>query len=81
MFAKDKYPYTKTKTKNIRDERYPKIKNLIWSGLDLVLKTLGSVLRRKSMIQNMRFDDSSLKGRGNKGNTAALEVAELISKG
>jgi hypothetical protein len=65
MFAKDKYPYTKTKKRtHIRDERYLKIKNLIWSGLDLVLKNLGSVLRRKSMIQNMRFDDSSLKRQG-----------------
>jgi hypothetical protein len=65
MFAKDKYPYTKPPPKkNIRDERYLKIKNLIWSGLDLVLKNLGSVLRRKSMIQNMRFDDSSLKRQG-----------------
>jgi hypothetical protein len=65
MFAKDKYPYTKPpKKKHIRDERYLKIKNLIWSGLDLVLKNLGSVLRRKSMIQNMRFDDSSLKRQG-----------------
>ena len=35
----------------------------------------------KSMTQNMRFDDSRLKGKGEREYIAAIEVAELIPKG
>ena len=57
------------------------IKNLIWSVLELVLRNLGSVFRKKSTSQNMRFDDSRLKGKGDREYIAAIEVAEPIPKG
>ena len=76
MLAEDKYPIKPQKT-HIDLE----IKNLIWSVLELVLRNLGSVFRRKSMSQNMRFDDSRLKGKGDREYIAAIEVAEPIPRG
>ena len=69
------------KNVHTQDERDLEIKSLIWSVLELVLKNLGSVFRRKSMTQNMRFDDSRLKGKGDREYIAAIEVAEPIPKG
>ena len=80
MLAEDKYPIKQKRT-HTQDERDLEIKSLIWSVLELVLKNLGSVFRRKSMTQNMRFDDSRLKGKGDREYIAAIEVAELIPKG
>ena len=54
---------------------------MIWSVLELVLRNLGSVFRKKSTSQNMRFDDSRLKGKGDREYIAAIEVAEPIPKG
>ena len=80
MLAEDKYPIKQKRT-HTQDERDLEIKSLIWSVLELVLKNLGSVFRRKSMTQNMRFDDSRLKGNGDRDHIAAIEVAEPMPKG
>ena len=53
--------------------------DLVRSGT--CLEKSGGCLPQKSMTQNMRFDDSRLKGKGNREYIAAIEVAELIHKG
>ena len=79
MLAEDKSPIKQkhTHTHTTRERPENKKSDLVSSGT--CLEKSGESL--KSMTQNMRFDDSRLKGKGEREYIAAIEVAEPMPKG